>query len=188
MHGPASKKADTPVHLCLASIARYNNDIGFHRRRRVASHYRDTRWCTVTATGSSRYGAFMECQQCYDLYGNLPDILEGAIYFYRVFLPNIVRHGMLRKRCIMPPPVNPPFFFFSRIQGRLRSRALTLWSADSIGVRFGSFTLEAVKARAAEIRFSREGVCLQCIKRRQTGKAQKLDSRPFNHIEIEMVR
>lgn len=47
----------------------YNNDIGFHRRRRVASHYRDTRWCTVTATGSSRYGAFMECQQCYDLYG-----------------------------------------------------------------------------------------------------------------------
>lgn len=46
----------------------YNeNAYGGHRRRRVGNYY-DVEWCVVTASGS-RNGAFMECNQCYRLYG-----------------------------------------------------------------------------------------------------------------------
>lgn len=61
-----------------AAALRYNdNAYGTHRRRRVGSYY-ETEWCIVTATGS-REGAFMECQQCYRLYGNWIERSTGIV-------------------------------------------------------------------------------------------------------------
>ena len=58
-------------HVPQADTAsRYNENAYLTHRRRRNGNYYDAEWCVVTASGS-RNGAFMECNQCYRLYGPL---------------------------------------------------------------------------------------------------------------------
>lgn len=74
----------------------YGDHWGDHRRRRFGD-FRSQSFCQVTAPGS-RQGAFMECQTCYNLYGQQPKNLsknyalgsEGEILYVFLFFQNFV--------------------------------------------------------------------------------------------------